>query len=158
MVPNTGSSDVHWLQLLEILASTANSEGAGSFSPRTSGDPRLEATVLPGHSYQLPPKNNISKLCWSCFPRYSQTMNAVNWWSADQPHPSYSRKYSKLRWQWWLWWYHQNGFLFFWSTHRDGEEEIPYFPVYKTILLSKIFRQKIEGRLIHGSKLRREQK
>ena len=35
---------------------------------------------------------------------------------------------------------------------------IPYFSVYKTILLFKIFRLKIEGRLIHGSKLKREQK
>ena len=30
--------------------------------------------------------------------------------------------------------------------------------MYNTLLLSKIFRLKIEGRLIHGSKLRREQK
>ena len=30
--------------------------------------------------------------------------------------------------------------------------------MYKTILLSKIFRLKIEGRLIHRSKMRREQK
>ena len=30
--------------------------------------------------------------------------------------------------------------------------------MYKTVLLSKIFRIKIEGRLIHRSKLRREQK
>ena len=36
--------------------------------------------------------------------------------------------------------------------------KIPYFSVYKTILLSKIFRLKIEGRLIHRSKLRKEQK
>ena len=35
---------------------------------------------------------------------------------------------------------------------------IPHFSVYKTILLSKIFRLKIEGRLKHGSKLRREKK
>ena len=35
---------------------------------------------------------------------------------------------------------------------------ILYFSVHKTILLSKIFRIKIEGRLIHGNKLRREQK
>ena len=39
--------------------------------------------------------------------------------------------------------------------HRD---DMPYFSMYKTILLCKIFRLKIEGRLIHGSKLRREQK
>ena len=38
-----------------------------------------------------------------------------------------------------------------------GWKHIPYFSVYKTILLSKIFRLKIEGCLIHGSKLRREQ-
>ena len=35
-------------------------------------------------------------------------------------------------------------------------ENLPYFSMYKTILLSKIFRLKIEGCLIHGSKLRRE--
>ena len=34
--------------------------------------------------------------------------------------------------------------------------KVPYFSMYKTILLSKIFRLKIEGRLIHGNKLRRE--
>ena len=33
-----------------------------------------------------------------------------------------------------------------------------HFPMYKTILLSKIFRLKIEGRLMHRSKLRREHK
>ena len=33
---------------------------------------------------------------------------------------------------------------------------IPYFSTYKTILLSKIFKLKIESRLIHGSKLRRK--
>ena len=41
---------------------------------------------------------------------------------------------------------------------RGSEIYIPYFSVYKTILLPKIFRLKIEARLIHGSKLRREQK
>ena len=36
--------------------------------------------------------------------------------------------------------------------------DLLYFSVYKTIFLSKIFRLKIGGHLIHGSKLRREQK
>ena len=44
------------------------------------------------------------------------------------------------------------------SSERNGDLDLPYFSVYKTILLSKIFRLKIEGCLIHGSKLRRVQK
>ena len=36
--------------------------------------------------------------------------------------------------------------------------KLPYFPGYQTILLSKIFRLKIEVRLIHRSKVRKEQK
>ena len=43
---------------------------------------------------------------------------------------------------------------YFWCAHY----QVLYFPVYKTILLSKILRLKIEVHRIHGSKLRREQK
>ena len=49
MVPNLGSPDVLGLQLTEILASTASGEGfkaSGSFSPRTSGDPRMGTTAV----------------------------------------------------------------------------------------------------------------
>ena len=41
---------------------------------------------------------------------------------------------------------------------RGFDHNLLYFSVYKTILLCKIFRLKMKGRLIHGSKLRREQK
>ena len=41
---------------------------------------------------------------------------------------------------------------------QTTQTDIPYFSTYKTIFLSKIFRLKIEGHLIHRGKLRREQK
>ena len=44
------------------------------------------------------------------------------------------------------------------KTTNMRQSYIPYFSMYKTILLSKIFRLKIGCHLIHGSKLRREQK
>ena len=46
VVPDLESPDVLGVQLPEILASTFTGEGFCEFSPRTSGDPRLETTAL----------------------------------------------------------------------------------------------------------------